>query len=146
MIRPQQWRKRAPTQESNHFMKSNTLYHSDPTTGEVFETITFKTPAEKKFLMSPDGGSWWETPRWHTDPKPHRYDPSNPYESPAEPVAYEEFPRLMHKRAGMDKDTKEVLWKTLKVKNEEEKAIALKGGYLLVPNEEQHKQLVGTAA
>lgn len=117
-----------------------TLYHSDPTSGEVFETIEANSPAEKKFLMSADGGLWFETPRWHTDPKPHRFDPSNPYEAPVS-VPYEEFPRFMHKQEGIEKETKEPIWKTRKVKNADEKKAALKDGYLLVPNANQHVDL-----
>lgn len=120
-----------------------TLYHSDPTTGEVFDTIEVSTPAEKTFRTSQEGGLWFETPRWHKDPKPHGFDPSNPYERPVN-VPYVELPRLMHKKSGIDKDTKEVLWKTLKVSTVEEKQIALKGGWLLVPNEGQHADIVKT--
>lgn len=119
------------------------LFHSDPTTGEVYETKEVQTAAEKKFAMSQDGGLWFETERWHTNPRPHGYDPSNPYETPVI-TPYQEFPRYMHKKAGIDKDTKEAIWKTLKCIDADAKRLALKGGYLLVPNEAQHADLAKT--
>jgi len=118
-----------------------TLYHTNPTTGEVFETKTVETLAEKKHAMSADGGLWFETPRWHTDPRPHGFDPSNPYERPVV-TPYAEFPRTLHKkRGGVDPTTKQPVWETLTVKNTEEKIAALKGKYLLVPNEAQHAEM-----
>lgn len=121
-----------------------TLFHSDPTTGEVFETIEVSTRQEKEHRMSAEGGLWYETPRWHRNPRPHGFDPSNPYERPVA-TPYQEFPRTMHKKTGVDPVTKQALWKTLTVKDDDAKQIALKGGYLLIPNEEQHKQLIGVA-
>lgn len=118
-----------------------TLYHSDPTSGEVFDTIEVNTPQEKEFRMSVEGGLWWETPRWHRNPRPHGFDPSNPYERPVH-TPYQEFPRTMHKKMSVDPQTKQPVWKTLTVKDDEAKETALKGGYLLVPNEEQHKQMM----
>lgn len=111
------------------------LFHSDPTTGEVYETKECSTLAEKKFAMTQEGGLWFETERWHTNPRPHGYDPSNPYETPVV-TPYQEFPRVMHKKQGKE-------WITLTVKDQPAKELALKGGYLLIPNEAQHAELVG---
>lgn len=123
-----------------------TLYHADPTTGEVFETIEVHTDAEKEFRMRPEGGLWYETPRWHRNPKPHGGDPSNPYER-VNPIGYIEFPRILYKKTEQrDPETKQPFWKTLTVKDEKEKQIALKNGYCLVPNEKQHAELMGLTA
>lgn len=47
------------------------VYRADPSTGTVFETKEYKTPAEKKELLK---GDWMETPRWKFDPNPHGPD------------------------------------------------------------------------
>lgn len=125
----------------------HTLYHSDPTTGEVYETKTVETDAEKKHAMTADGGLWFETPRWHTNPKPHGFDPSNPYERPVV-TPYAEFPRVLHKKIGVDPTTKSAIWQTLTIKAGPEalnqKRAALKGNYLLVPDATQHAELAKT--
>lgn len=119
-----------------------TLYHSNPATGEVYETIEVSTADEKEFRLSPQGGDWWETPRWQRNPRPNGLSNENPYEKRVD-TPYVEFPRVMHKKVGVDKQTGEVKWQTLTVKDEQAKQIALKGGYLLVPDESLHKILMG---
>lgn len=122
-----------------------TLYHSDPTSGEVFETKEVATLEEKAHAMTLAGGLWFETPRWHTNPRPHGFDPSNPYERPVV-TPYQEFPRTLYKKAGVDPTTKSPIWETLVVKDVDAKRKALKGGYLLIPNEKQHADLAKSDA
>lgn len=65
---------------------------------------------------------WWETPLWQRDPRPHGLVQENPYEKIVM-TPFQEYPRTVHKPKG----------KTLTVKDDREKAIALKGGWTLVP-------------
>lgn len=116
---------------------SITLFHSDPSTGEIFETKEVHTDEEKEFAMTKAGGYWWETPRWQRNPRPGGFDASNPYEKVVQ-TPFVEFPRVVYKFTHLDKDTKEPVFKTMKVgidqsKGEAQKAAALKDGWQLTP-------------
>ena len=65
---------------------------------------------------------WWELPLWKTNPRPHGLSSDNPYERSV-PYVYQEYPRTVHKPGG----------RTLTVQDDQQKAVALKGGWMLLP-------------
>lgn len=113
-------------------MPNFTLYRADPSTGEVFETKEVDSVQEKERLLR--DGDWMETPRWKRNPRPHGGgDISNPFERQIQ-TPYVEYPRMLHKRGGKLSDGS---WevKTLIVKDEAAKDLALKGGWCMSPDD-----------
>lgn len=97
-----------------------TLYKSNPSTGEVYETKEFEAIPE--VIDDAIKRGWFETPRWQRNPRPNGLSNDNVYER-AVPYSHQEYPRTLYK-AG---------FQTTEVKDDATKEKKLKAGWSLTP-------------